>query len=423
MIEPIRQTRRPAVFLDRDGVLNVDHDYVHRPDQIDWTPGAIIAVRRLNELGYRVVVVTNQAGVAHGHYEEEAVHALHAWMRDELAKYGAFIDVFYHCPYHPEGKVERFRLSHIDRKPGPGMILRALTDLEIDKDRSFLIGDKQTDIAAAEAAGIPGFLFSSGNLADFVEECLKRRPSAQKIFAAGRAHSVVSAFPQLREAFPPLLSWTKNVALPFWGSTGVDAERGGFHERLDFAGVPITDVPKRLMVQGRQLNVFCHAGLLGWFPDARRLADRCVEYMIGAFYRRDGEEGFVHSLAPDGGIANPIRDSYAHAFALLGLAWYHRFTGDAQVLDIVDETLAFLDSFLASDRGGYLDALPRPILSGGKTRTCTYSRPSSRSIRPPATPASSLARPRFSACSRPDFSSRQSATDGISHRGSRPGSR
>jgi mannose-6-phosphate isomerase len=170
----------------------------------------------------------------------------------------------------------------------------------------------------------------------------------------------VSAFPQLKDALPPILAWTKNEALPFWGTIGVDETRGGFHERLDLAGAPITDVPKRLMVQGRQLYVFCHAGLLGWFPDARRLADRCVDYMLGAFYRRDGEPGFVHSLAPDGGIANAARDTYAHAFALLGLAWYHRFTAEAQVLKIVDETLAFLDRALASDRGGYLDALPRP---------------------------------------------------------------
>jgi D-glycero-D-manno-heptose 1,7-bisphosphate phosphatase len=177
--------RRPAVFLDRDGVLNVDHGYVHRSDQIDWIPGAIAAVRALNDLGYRAVVATNQAGVAHGHYEEEAVHALHAWMQDELAKHGAFIDAFYHCPYHPEGRVERFRLSHIDRKPGPGMILRALADLEIDKDRSFLIGDKQTDIAAAEAAGIPGFMFAASNLAEFVDECLKRRTGAASSLRAG----------------------------------------------------------------------------------------------------------------------------------------------------------------------------------------------------------------------------------------------
>jgi D,D-heptose 1,7-bisphosphate phosphatase len=170
--------RRPAAFLDRDGVLNVDHGYVHRPDQIDWIPGAIAAVRSLNDLGYRVVVVTNQAGVAHGHYEEEAVHLLHAWMRDALAAHGAYIDAFYHCPYHPDGKVERFRLAHIDRKPGPGMILRALAEFEIDKDNSFLIGDKQSDIAAAEAAGIPGFLFAGGNLAEFVDDCRKRRASS-----------------------------------------------------------------------------------------------------------------------------------------------------------------------------------------------------------------------------------------------------
>ena len=177
--------RRPAAFLDRDGVLNVDHGYVHRSDQIDWIPGAIAAVRSLNDLGYRVVVVTNQAGVAHGHYEEEAVHALHAWMRDELAVHGAFIDAFYHCPYHPDGKIERFRLAHIDRKPGPGMILRALADLEIDKERSFLIGDKQSDVAAAEAAGIPGFLFAGGNLAEFVDQCRKRQAGAELGLHAG----------------------------------------------------------------------------------------------------------------------------------------------------------------------------------------------------------------------------------------------
>ena len=170
----------------------------------------------------------------------------------------------------------------------------------------------------------------------------------------------MTAFPQLKQALPPAQAWIRNEALPFWGTAGVDMARGGFHERLDLAGVPITDVPKRLMVQGRQLYVFCHAGMLGWFADARHLADRCVAYMLDGFYRRDGDAGFVHSLAPDGGIANATRDTYAHAFALLGLAWYHRFTGDMQVLKIVDETLAFLDRSLGSDRGGYLDALPRP---------------------------------------------------------------
>lgn len=164
--------RRPAAFLDRDGVINVDHGYVHRPAQLDWISGAPEAVRCLNDRGYRVVVVTNQAGIAHGYYDEECVHAIHAWMQKQLATIGAFVDAFYFCPYHPQGRVQRFRRSHIDRKPGPGMILQALSDLNIDKNRSFLIGDKDTDIEAARAAGLPGFLFTGGNLAVFVENCL-----------------------------------------------------------------------------------------------------------------------------------------------------------------------------------------------------------------------------------------------------------
>lgn len=164
--------RRPAAFLDRDGVLNVDLHYVHRPEQVEWIPGAIDCVRRLNDLGYRVVVVTNQAGVAHGYYGEDSVHALHAWMSDQLAAQGAFVDAFYHSPHHPEARVEKFRRNHVDRKPGPGMILRALSDLDIDKSRSFLIGDKESDIAAAQGAGIPGFLFTGGNLNEFLYRCL-----------------------------------------------------------------------------------------------------------------------------------------------------------------------------------------------------------------------------------------------------------
>ena len=165
-------THRPAVFLDRDGVLNADHGYLHRPDQVDWIPGAQDSVRRLNDLGYCVVVVTNQAGVGHGYYDEEAVHSLHAWMQDQLAAKGAFIDAFYYCPYHPQARVKKFRRQHIDRKPEPGMILRALSDLHIDRQRSFLIGDKKIDVEAARRAGIRGFLFTGGNLATFLDKCL-----------------------------------------------------------------------------------------------------------------------------------------------------------------------------------------------------------------------------------------------------------
>ncbi len=167
-------------------------------------------------------------------------------------------------------------------------------------------------------------------------------------------------FPLLRRPLVPMLAWIKQEALPFWGTVGVDHSRGGFHERLDLEGQPIVDVPKRLMVQGRQLYVYCHAGLLGWHSDARRLADRCVEYVVESFYRRDGNPGWVYSLAPDGHIASAVRDTYGHAFALLGLAWYYRFTRDTQVLRIADETLSFLDEALGCDRMGYLDAAPPP---------------------------------------------------------------
>src|SRR5262249_33433988 len=168
----------------------------------------------------------------------------------------------------------------------------------------------------------------------------------------------MSQFPRLRQILAPFLEWTRNEALPFWATVGVDHARGGFHERLDLTGRPVEHVPKRLMVQARQLYVYCHAGLLGWYEDARPLADRGVEYMLAAFYRPDGGPGFVHSLAPDRGIADSTRDLYGHAFALFGLAWYHRLTRDSEVLKVADATLAFLDEELGSRNGGYSDAKP-----------------------------------------------------------------
>src|SRR5262249_12621862 len=340
-------SRRPAAFLDRDGVINLDRGYVHRPDQVEWIAGAPESVRCLNDLGYRVIVVTNQAGVAHGYYGEENIIALHDWMQQELAAKGAFIDAFYYCPYHPDARVEKFRGDHFDRKPNPGMILRAFSEMQIDKDHSFLIGDKDSDIECAFRAGIKGFLFLGGNLAAFLEDCLGSLPT---VWTPGRWQRTMSDFPVLRRVLVPMVAWIKHEALPFWGTVGVDHTRGGFHERLDLQGNPIHDIPKRLMVQGRQLYVYCHAGVLGWHSDAQRLADRCVEYMVKSFYRRDGNPGWVHSLAPDGSIASAARDTYGHAFALLGLAWYYRWTNDMQALKIVNETLLFMDEALVCDR-------------------------------------------------------------------------
>ncbi|MEJ1157930.1 HAD-IIIA family hydrolase [Prosthecomicrobium sp. N25] len=166
--------RRPAAFLDRDGVLNIDGGYTHRVDDLRFTPTAVEAVRLLNRAGYRVVVVTNQAGVSHGYYTEGDVADFHRAMRARLLEAGARIDAFYHCPFHPEGKVPGYIGDHPDRKPGSGMIERAFADWPLDRSASFLVGDRPTDLQAAEAAGIPGFAIEPnvGDLAAVVGRIL-----------------------------------------------------------------------------------------------------------------------------------------------------------------------------------------------------------------------------------------------------------
>ncbi len=160
--------KRPAAFLDRDGVINEDTGYVHRIDQVRWIEGAREAVRWLNDAGYFVFIVTNQAGVARGYYDEDHVNDLHAWMNVELAKAGAHIDCAEYCPYHPEGTVDRYRQVSDLRKPAPGMLKKLLSEWPVDASRSFLVGDRTTDLEAAAAAGIRGHLFQGGNLLDFV---------------------------------------------------------------------------------------------------------------------------------------------------------------------------------------------------------------------------------------------------------------
>jgi D-glycero-D-manno-heptose 1,7-bisphosphate phosphatase len=161
--------RRPAAFLDRDGVLNVDHGYVYRPDQIEWIPGAKATVKRLNDAGYLVFIITNQAGVARGYYSEQHVRDLHAWMAQELQAVGAHVDAFQYCPYHPEGTVADYRRASEYRKPATGMLMECARRWPVDMSRSFLIGDKELDMETAAAAGIPGYLFAGPDLLDFTE--------------------------------------------------------------------------------------------------------------------------------------------------------------------------------------------------------------------------------------------------------------
>jgi D-glycero-D-manno-heptose 1,7-bisphosphate phosphatase len=169
----VDRPRRPAVFFDRDGVLNKDIGYLFESDRLVWVDGACHAVKTVNDLGYFAFVVTNQSGVARGLYDEAQVLALHRWMAEELAKVGAHIDAFEYCPYHPEGTVERYRRVSHRRKPGPGMINDLLERFPVDTERSFLVGDQPSDLEAARAAGLKGYLFTGHNLQEFLQPLLQ----------------------------------------------------------------------------------------------------------------------------------------------------------------------------------------------------------------------------------------------------------
>src|SRR5262245_53772336 len=172
--------RRPAAFLDRDGVLNIDRGYAYRPEQLEWVEGAAEAVRLLNEAEYYVFVVTNQSGVARGFYDEAAVKSLHAHMQDTLSTHGARIDAFYYCPHHPDGSVRSLAVQCRCRKPGPGMLEQAAREWPIDIGASFLIGDRDHDMAAAAAFNIRGIKFDSqtASLVDVVRRELAGRSTS-----------------------------------------------------------------------------------------------------------------------------------------------------------------------------------------------------------------------------------------------------
>lgn len=167
--------KRPAVFFDRDGVLNLDRGYLYKQEELEWMPGAIDAIKMLNDQGYFVFVVTNQSGIARGFFEEEDVYALHSYMAEEVEKRHGLIHSFYFCPHHPEGITEKYAKVCTCRKPLPGLIEQACREWPVDLSSSFLIGDMPRDIEAAKGAGIPGYLFPEGNLYDFVQDILKNR--------------------------------------------------------------------------------------------------------------------------------------------------------------------------------------------------------------------------------------------------------
>ncbi len=151
-----------AVFLDRDGTLIEEVGYLDRPDRVELFPYSIEAIRAFNRAGLKVVMVTNQSGVARGFFSEAVVHAVHEHIADLLADGGAWFDAYYYCPHHPDGRLAEFTRACGCRKPGRGMVDRAVQELGIDPAGSFTVGDRWLDVALARKVGAKGILVRTG---------------------------------------------------------------------------------------------------------------------------------------------------------------------------------------------------------------------------------------------------------------------
>jgi D-glycero-D-manno-heptose 1,7-bisphosphate phosphatase len=160
----IGKDMKNAVFLDRDGVITEDPPhYAHRVDQVQIIPGSGEAIRLLNDMGYQVIVVSNQSGVAKGYYQERDVILFNEEMKRQLSMESAHIDAIYYCPHHPDGIIEKFRGLCTCRKPQPGMLIQAAEQHRINLKASFFIGDKFSDIVAGNAVKCRTILVLTGH--------------------------------------------------------------------------------------------------------------------------------------------------------------------------------------------------------------------------------------------------------------------
>tara|TARA_R110002072_G_scaffold84388_26_gene191517 strand:- start:19461 stop:20699 length:1239 start_codon:yes stop_codon:yes gene_type:complete len=166
--------RKPAAFLDRDGTLNHDDGYTHKIEDFRWIDGAKTAIKRLNDAGYLVFIVTNQAGIARGYYDATAVDTLHEWMADELSEVGAHIDDIRYCPHHPEGTVPGLSGACDCRKPETGMLVSLIEHWHPVMSRSFMLGDTDKDAQAGIAVGILGRKIEPSAILPEVESLLAR---------------------------------------------------------------------------------------------------------------------------------------------------------------------------------------------------------------------------------------------------------
>ncbi len=172
MVVILHTENKKAVFFDRDGTLNVDIHYLHRPEDFIWIEGAKEAIKYVNDQGYLAILVTNQSGIARGYYPEEDVRKVYDWMNAELAGIGAHLDALFFCPHHPEGKVPAYTKVCDCRKPATGMIDKACEAYRIDRSKSYFVGDSDGDMECADRANLTGIRYTSGSLLRRLKEFL-----------------------------------------------------------------------------------------------------------------------------------------------------------------------------------------------------------------------------------------------------------
>ncbi|MBI1779130.1 MAG: HAD family hydrolase [Proteobacteria bacterium] len=164
---------RRAVLLDRDGVLNEDRGYTHRPEDFSFMPGAAEAVAWLNRAGWLVIVVTNQSGIGRGYYSEAEFVGFTRWIEARLGEHGAWLDATFFCPHHPTEAEGSYRVACGCRKPAPGMLRAALAHFALDAKDCFMVGDKTSDLEAAAYCGMRSLRFAGGNLERFLKSAIQ----------------------------------------------------------------------------------------------------------------------------------------------------------------------------------------------------------------------------------------------------------
>lgn len=173
---------KAAVFLDRDGTVNIEAGYIRELENLNLIPGAAEVIRGLNEAGVPVVLVTNQSGPARDYYPESWVHKLHERLEKLLAAEGAHLDKIYYCPHLPDGTVPEYTQDCDCRKPEPGMLLAAAKDLDLDLSRSFMIGDKATDVEVGQRVGAKTVLLTSGYGQQVLDGTYQHKVNADYVF-------------------------------------------------------------------------------------------------------------------------------------------------------------------------------------------------------------------------------------------------